>query len=162
MKKYILYITLLFSVNLISQELNLKGQVFEKETDIPLAGATIQVVGSELWVISDFDGNFEILLKIGDNIQISYIGKKTIELPILTSPISIYLETDLNELDEVTVSVGYFDISEKDLSGSITQIKSEQLEKWLFCFDTHRISICRNLWSHFWRLWTLLYKDKMY
>ena len=34
MKKYILYITLLFSVNLISQELNLKGQVFEKETDI--------------------------------------------------------------------------------------------------------------------------------
>jgi hypothetical protein len=25
--------------------------------------------------------------------------------------------------------MGYFDISEKDLSGSITQIKSEQLEK---------------------------------
>ena len=110
MKKYILYITLLFSVNLISQELNLKGQVFEKETDIPLAGATIQVVGSESGVISDFDGNFEILLKIGDNIQISYIGKKTIELPILTSPISIYLETDLNELDEVTVSVGYLSL----------------------------------------------------
>ena len=98
MKKYILYITLLFSVNLISQELNLKGQVFEKETDIPLAGATIQVVGSELGVISDFDGNFEILLKIGDNIQISYIGKKTIELPILTSPISIYLELILMNL----------------------------------------------------------------
>ena len=64
----------------MSQELNLKGQVFEKETDIPLAGATIQVVGSESGVISDFDGNFEILLKIGDNIQISYLGKKTIEL----------------------------------------------------------------------------------
>ena len=63
MKKYILYITLLFSVNLISQELNLKGQVIEKETNTPLAGATIQVVGSELGVISDFDGNFEILLK---------------------------------------------------------------------------------------------------
>ena len=39
------------------------------------------------------------------------------------------METDLNQLDEVMVSVGYFDISEKDLSGSITQIKSEQLEK---------------------------------
>ena len=77
----------------------------------------------------DKNKNFEILLKIGDNIQISYIGRKTIELPILSSPISVYLETDLNELDEVTVSVGYFDISEKDLSGSITQIKSEQLEK---------------------------------
>ena len=39
------------------------------------------------------------------------------------------METDIDELEEVTVSVGYFDISEKDLSGSITQIKSDQLEK---------------------------------
>jgi len=54
---------------------------------------------------------------------------KTIELPIITSPISVYMEVDINQLEEVTVSVGYFDISEKDLSGSITQIKSDQLEK---------------------------------
>ena len=54
---------------------------------------------------------------------------KTIEIPIISSPIKIEMETDLNQLDEVMVSVGYFDISEKDLSGSITQIKSEQLEK---------------------------------
>jgi TonB-dependent SusC/RagA subfamily outer membrane receptor len=39
------------------------------------------------------------------------------------------MEVDINQLEEVTVSVGYFDISEKDLSGSITQIKSDQLEK---------------------------------
>ena len=40
--------------------------------------------------------------------------------------------------------------------------KSEHLEKWLFWFGTQRISVYRNLWSHFWRLWTLLYKGKMY
>ena len=129
MKKYTLYIAFLLSLNIMAQDLNLQGKVFEKETDIPLAGATIQLVGSETGVISDFDGNFEISLNIGDRILVSYVGKKTIELPILTSPISVYLESDLSELDEVTVSVGYFDISEKDLSGSITQIKSDQLEK---------------------------------
>ena len=49
----------------MSQELNLKGKVYEKETDTPLAGATIQLVGTETGVISNFDGDFEILLNIG-------------------------------------------------------------------------------------------------
>ena len=104
MKNYIVYIAFLLSLNIMAQDLNLQGKVFEKETDIPLAGATIQLVGSETGVISDFDGNFEISLNIGDRILVSYVGKKTIELPILTSPISVYLESDLSELDEVTVS----------------------------------------------------------
>ena len=46
MKKYLIIISLLFTTNILSQELNLKGKVFEKDTDITLAGATIQVVGS--------------------------------------------------------------------------------------------------------------------
>ncbi len=58
MKKHILYIILLFSINLIAQDLDLKGIVYEKETNTPLPGATIQLVGSDLGVISDFDGNF--------------------------------------------------------------------------------------------------------
>ena len=54
---------------------------------------------------------------------------ETTELTIISSPVSIYMESDTNQLDEVTVSVGYFDISKKDLSGSIIQITSDQLEK---------------------------------
>ena len=56
MKKYTLYLAFLLSLNIIAQDLNLQGKVFEKDTDTPLAGATIQLVGSETGVISDFDG----------------------------------------------------------------------------------------------------------
>ena len=129
MKKIILIFSTLFSSFLFSQDLNLKGTVLEKDTNIVLPGATVQIVGKDTGVVTDFDGNFEIIVSIGDKIKISYIGKKTIELSALSSPISVYLESQDNELDEVTVSVGYFDISKKDLSGSITQISSEQLEK---------------------------------
>ena len=129
MKNTILTLILLFSTLVYSQELSLKGTVIERETNLPLGGATVQLVGSDTGVITGFDGDFEITLSIGDKIKVSYIGMKTIELPILTSPISVYMENDINQLEEVTVSVGYFDISEKDLSGSITQIKSDQLEK---------------------------------
>ena len=129
MKNIITTLLLLFSTLIYSQDLNLKGTVLEKDTNLALAGATIQVIGNESGVVTDFDGNFEIKVTIGDKIKVSYVGMKTIELPIITSPISIYMEVDINQLEEVTVSVGYFDISEKDLSGSITQIKSDQLEK---------------------------------
>ena len=129
MKNIIITLLLLFSTLIYSQDLNLKGKVLEKDTNLALAGATIQVIGNESGVVTDFDGNFEIKVTIGDKIKVSYVGMKTIELPIITSPISVYLEVDINQLEEVTVSVGYFDISEKDLSGSITQIKSDQLEK---------------------------------
>ena len=129
MKNILFTLTILFSALLFSQDLTLKGTVFEKDTEIVLPGATVQVIGNDNGVITDFDGNFEIILSIGDKIKVSYIGMESIELTIVSSPVSIYMDTDVNQLDEVTVSVGYFDISEKDLSGSITQIKSEQLEK---------------------------------
>ena len=129
MKNITTTLLLLFSTLIYSQDLNLKGTVLEKDTNLVLAGATIQVIGNESGVVTDFDGNFEINVTIGDKIKVSYVGMKTIELPIITSPVSVYMEVDVNQLEEVTVSVGYFDISEKDLSGSITQIKSDQLEK---------------------------------
>ena len=82
MKNTILTLILLFSTLVYSQELSLKGTVIERETNLPLAGATVQLVGSDTGVITGFDGDFEITLSIGDKIKVSYIGMKTIELPI--------------------------------------------------------------------------------
>ena len=54
---------------------------------------------------------------------------KTQEVFVISSPLSIIMVPDIDQLDEVTISVGYFDVSKKDLSGSITQIGKEELEK---------------------------------
>ena len=51
MKKYTLYLSFLLAFNIVAQDLNLQGKVFEKDTSTPLAGATIQLVGSEIGVI---------------------------------------------------------------------------------------------------------------
>ena len=129
MKKIISVFSLLFSVFIFSQDFNLKGAVLEKETNIPLPGATIQIIGKDIGVVTDLDGNFELIISTGDKIKVSYLGMKTVELSVISSPIKVFMEMESNELDEVTVSVGYFDISKKDLSGSIAQITSDQLEK---------------------------------
>lgn len=59
MKKILLVLSILFSTILSSQDLTLKGTVFEKETDFVLPGATVQVIGSDNGIVTDFDGNIE-------------------------------------------------------------------------------------------------------
>ena len=129
MKSKTLLILIFLPSIIIAQNISLKGNIVEAKSQEPLPGATILIKGTAKGVTSDFDGNFEINTKIGDTLVASFLGMKTQEVLVLSSPITIRLEDDIDQLDEVLVSVGYFDVSKKDLSGSITQIKAEQLEQ---------------------------------
>lgn len=129
MKSKTLLILIFLPAIIIAQNISLKGNIVEAKSQEPLPGATILIKGTAKGVTSDFDGNFEINTKIGDTIVASFLGMKTQEVLVLSSSITIRLEDDIDQLDEVLVSVGYFDVSKKDLSGSITQIKAEQLEQ---------------------------------
>ena len=113
----------------LSQEMILNGKIVDDNTDMPLPSASIRIKNTSKGYVTDFDGNFEIYVKLGDTLVFSYMGMESKELIALKSPISVRLKPTINALDEVTVSVGYFDVSKKDLSGSIVQIDSEQLEK---------------------------------
>ena len=113
----------------LSQEMILNGKIVDDNTDMPLPSASIRIKNTSKGYVTDFDGNFEIYVKLGDTLVFSYMGMESKELIALKSPISVRLQPTINALDEVTVSVGYFDVSKKDLSGSIVQIDSEQLEK---------------------------------
>ena len=73
MKKIISVFSLLFSVFIFSQDFNLNGTVLEKETNIPLPGATIQIIGKDTGVVTDLDGNFELIISTGDKIKVSYL-----------------------------------------------------------------------------------------
>ena len=128
MRKIILFLLLLpFAVT--AQDFVVKGTVLEKETKQPIPGASVSLKGTSKGAVTDFDGKFEILAKKGDKLVFSYIGVKTVELVVSSQKVEVYLEPTVSQLDEVVISVGYFDVSKKNLSGAITQIKSEQLEK---------------------------------
>ncbi|MFA7445134.1 MAG: carboxypeptidase-like regulatory domain-containing protein [Flavobacteriaceae bacterium] len=85
--KNLLYISFLFlgvlyscSTQKITETDNnpkiVKGSVLYYEYNEPLAGALIQVKGSkkENFTMTDFDGNFEIEVKKGKILIISYVG----------------------------------------------------------------------------------------
>ena len=119
----------IFTITTYAQKIEGFGKVLDIETNSPLPGATIVIKDSSNGVTSDFDGNFKIKSSLGDVLVVSYIGYNSIEVVVVDSEMIILMEPDLAELEEVTISVGYFDVSKKDLSGSISQINSEQLEK---------------------------------
>lgn len=119
----------IFTIATYAQKIEGFGKVLDKETNSPLPGATIVIKDSSNGVTTDFDGNFKIKSSLGDVLVVSYIGYNSIEVVVVESEMIILMEPDLAELEEVTISVGYFDVSKKDLSGSISQINTEQLEK---------------------------------
>lgn len=112
-----------------SQEVTVKGKVYDKETNITLPGVSIMVKGTQNGTSTDFDGNFEMTVEQDQILIFKFLGMKQIEVKASTNFMEIYLESEINQLEEVVVSAGYYDVSKKELSGSIVQVKAKDLEK---------------------------------
>jgi TonB-dependent starch-binding outer membrane protein SusC len=129
MKKIIYFLVCLFPLGIVGQSITLTGSVIDLKDGSPIPGASIIEKGTNRGVLSDFEGTFEFNTSKGAILSISFLGMQTQEIKVENANLVVQLQSEINELDEVTISVGYFDISKKDLSGAITQVKSEQLEK---------------------------------
>lgn len=123
-----LFILLLPTV-LAAQEITVKGTVLEEESNEPLPGVSVLVKGTAKGTVTDFDGVFELTANKGEILVFSYVGMQTQEVPAISQTLNIVMQTNVSELDAVVINVGYFDVNKKDLSGSIVQVKAEQLEK---------------------------------
>ncbi|MBK7700706.1 MAG: carboxypeptidase-like regulatory domain-containing protein [Saprospiraceae bacterium] len=85
-----------------------EGIVLDKETKLPLIGASILVPNTSTGAITDYDGKFELVLPEGtQRIEVSYIGymTKVINDFSVKSGLEILPESS-NVIDEVVV-VGY-------------------------------------------------------
>lgn len=120
-------LTLIMSVGLYAQQLTIKGKVID-ETDTPLIGATISVVGKTVGVSADMNGEFSIKATKGETLRISYVGYVSKDMKVAgQNSVVVKLEPKASSLDEVVV-VGYGSMKRSDLTGSVTSISSENIE----------------------------------
>ena len=95
-----------------------------------IIGANIKVTGTTIGCITDVDGNFTLEVPENAKLTISYIGFQTQEITLNgKSSVNIVMKEDAEMLDEVVV-IGYGVAKKTDLTGSITQVKSESLENY--------------------------------
>ena len=106
----------------------ISGRVMDGASNESAIGASVLVVGTTVGTITDFDGNFTLVVPEGKFIlQISMVGYKTQVINIRGKErIDVTLQADTQLMDEVVV-VGYGTMKKSDLSGSVSQIKSEDL-----------------------------------
>ncbi|MEG2760079.1 MAG: SusC/RagA family TonB-linked outer membrane protein, partial [Mucinivorans sp.] len=94
----------------------------------PVIGAMAKVKGTTNAKLVNADGSVTIQAKVGDVIQISFMGFKTLEVPVTsqTNYTATLLE-DAIALDEVVV-VGFGSQKKVTLTGSVSVVKAEDLK----------------------------------
>ncbi len=90
----------------------------------------MHVKGTTIGTITDSDGYYEINVPGDDAVLVfTFIGYKTREMEVGSrTELSLSLSEDVQSLDEIVV-VGYGVQKKSDLTGAITQVKSEELNE---------------------------------
>ena len=125
---YSFLLTFLCASYVFSQTFSASGTVKSSVDNMPLPGVNIVVKNTSNGTVSDFDGNFSLSnVSSGSILVFTYLGFETQELVAATS-MEILLKEDNQALDEV-ILIGYGSKSKKDLTGSVSMVKSETIEK---------------------------------
>ena len=94
----------------------------------PVIGASVVVKGTTNGTITDFDGNFSLAgVKKGDILEISFIGYATQEVKWEGTPLSITLEEDTQQLEEVVVTALGIKREKKALGYAMQEVKGDAL-----------------------------------
>jgi TonB-linked SusC/RagA family outer membrane protein len=109
------------------QERTITGRVVSSEDNSGLPGVNVIVQGTGTGTITDIEGNYAIQVTDGAVLEFSSVGfnKEVVEVGMRTV-IDISLMPDITQLSEIVV-IGYGTREKKDLTGSIAQIGSKEL-----------------------------------
>ena len=113
------------------QERSISGTVTSAEDGTTVPGVNIMVKGTSNGTTTDFDGNYTITVDSDASIiSFSYLGFINQDITVGTNTdIDVSLTVDNNQLDEVVI-VGYGSVKKSDITGSVSSVKSEELNAY--------------------------------
>ncbi|WP_044237175.1 SusC/RagA family TonB-linked outer membrane protein [Flexithrix dorotheae] len=107
----------------------ISGTVTSADNAEPLPGVSILIKGTSSGTTTNLDGEFVMEAPEGATLQFSFIGYETHEVLVgAQSVINVALETDMEQLEEVVV-VGYGTQKKATLTGSVVQVKGDDIIK---------------------------------
>ena len=129
-KLFLVGIFLVSQLGAFAQTKEVTGTVIGQDSE-PIPGLTVIVKGTTIGAITDFEGKYTITRVPEDaTLVFSFVGMKTQEVEVGDrTMIDITMETDAIGLDEV-VAIGYGTARQADLTGSIVNVNTEELEKY--------------------------------
>src|SRR4051812_32769115 len=97
----------------------IKGEVLDKITRTPIAGASITIAGGQKGVSTDASGKFSLEVNGAGSIRVSSVGYESLTVPLTNAGFyQVQLENINRTLDQVVV-VGYGTQKKADLTGAV-------------------------------------------
>lgn len=95
----------------------------------PLPGVTVRLKNSGAVAITDQTGAFHLEATIGDTLIIEYVGYTTREIVVTSFDVgTLLLKENTTQLEEVTINAGYYSVTQKKATGSISRVTAKEIE----------------------------------
>lgn len=108
------------------------GIVRDAADNSPLPGVNVTVKGTQTGAITNLEGKYTISVSSVGILVFSFIGYESVEIQVEEKQVvDIQLKESLEKLDEVVV-IGYGSATRKEITGSITSLKSDDFNKGAF------------------------------
>ena len=114
----------------INVETPIIGIVTAFDSNEPLPGVSVVVKGTQKGTTTSADGTFRLIVPDGDvTLVFSFVGYLPQEVQVGSrTRITVSLSVDTKALDEVVV-IGYGSVKKSDLTGSVSSLKMDELNK---------------------------------
>lgn len=124
-KVLLLFILVFISAHLSAQQRTITGIVTDSETNLPLPG--VSITAGTIGTQTGSKGNFRITLSTGARtLKFTYIGYKTVTVPVTSEVLNVKLVSDQKQLSEVIV-VGYGTQTKQSVTGAISSVKAADI-----------------------------------
>ncbi|MCF8226547.1 MAG: TonB-dependent receptor [Bacteroidales bacterium] len=127
---FLLFGVLIAEQQVLAQQRMVAGRVTAGDTGESLPSVNVIIKGTTTGVISDFDGNYSIEVNSPDDVLVfRFMGYKDKEVRVGDQTvIDVVLELETMGLEELVV-VGYGKVRKSDLTGSVSTVKADELNK---------------------------------
>lgn len=124
----ILLLAFLWPAMMVAQR-TISGTVKDAETQEPLIGANVLVVGTSKGTTTDINGAFQLDVPEGTTtLEVSYTGYTTQQVPLTASNLMTIALRAGENLDEILV-IGYGEIKKEDATGAIQSVTSKDFNQ---------------------------------
>jgi TonB-linked SusC/RagA family outer membrane protein len=108
------------------QQRNVTGRVTDSK-NVPMAGVNVMVKGTTTGILTDVDGKYSIPVPANSVLSFTFIGYQPQDIPVGNQAVlDVTLAESLTGLEEVVV-VGYGTVKKRDLTGSVTSVKAQDI-----------------------------------
>jgi len=121
------------------QQKAITGVVYD-EDGRPLPGVSVVVKGTTMGTVTNADGEFSLTIPASaEALQFSFVGMKTQEIAIGDKIVfSVVMEQETFGIEEV-VAIGYGTVRKSDLTGAVSSVQAEELQKGMYTSVNERL-----------------------